>query len=291
MRSLGWALSCSARQLRQEGGRSLLALPLRLEPRHQGVADRDDDRPADGEQAGVEQGQACADGQPRAAAHIRYPLPITVSISGGSPSLRRSRVIVTETMLLNGSTFGVPHVLEQLLRADHGAVGGQQHLQDPELLAGERERPRAAAGAVSRAVDRQVAAPQDRRRGRRPARERPHARDELGEHERLAEVVVRPQLQAVHPVLDLGGGGEHEDPRTGAGERPAHLVTMHHRQVAVEHDHVIGRPRGGLQCRRAVENGVHGHPRLTQPLSDPAGKRRMVLDHQHPHPPSMRRST
>ena len=75
-----------------------------------------------------------------AAAHIRYPLPTTVSISGGSPSLRRSRVIVTETMLLNGSTFGVPDVLEQFLGADQGAVGGQQHLQDPELLAGQRER-------------------------------------------------------------------------------------------------------------------------------------------------------
>src|SRR6266542_2023931 len=89
---------------REETGGSLLALPLRLQPRHQDVADRHNDRPTRGEQAGVEQGQSCANGQPRAATHIRYPLPITVSISGGSPSFRRSRVIVTETMLLNGST-------------------------------------------------------------------------------------------------------------------------------------------------------------------------------------------
>src|SRR5579864_9025906 len=94
--------------LREEGGgsaargRRLLALPRRPQLRHQGVADRHDDCPADGEQAGIQQGQPCPDGQPRAD-HIRYPLPTTVSISGGSPSLRRSRVIVTETMLLNGS--------------------------------------------------------------------------------------------------------------------------------------------------------------------------------------------
>jgi hypothetical protein len=30
-------------------------------------------------------------------------------------------------------------------------------------------------------------------------------------------------------------------------------------------------------------NDVRGDPDLTQPLSDPAGKRGMVLDHQHPH--------
>jgi hypothetical protein len=37
-------------------------------------------------------------------------------------------------------------------------------------------------------------------------------------------------------------------------------------------------------------HGVHGHPGLAQPLSDPLRKRRMVLDHQHPHPSMMRRA-
>ena len=276
---------------RQEAGRSLLALPLRLQPRHQDVADCHDDRPAHGEQAGVEQGQSGADGQPRAAAHIRYPLPITVSISGGSPSLRRSRVIVTETMLLNGST-SASHTCSSsssALTTAPSAASSISRIPNSLRVRDSGREPRLAR-CRARSTVRSPRA-QDRRRGRRPARERPHAGDELGEHERLAEVVVRAQLQAVDPVIDLRGGGEHEDPRAGAGERPAHLVTVHHRQVAVEHDHVIGRLRGGLQCRRAVVHGVDGHPRLTQPLSDPAGKRRMVLDHQHPHPPSMRRST
>src|SRR5580658_10310437 len=86
------------------GGRRLLTLPRHAYSRHQGVADRHDDRPAHGEQAAVQQGQPGPNGQPRAS-HIRYPLPTTVSIRGGSPSLRRSRVIVTETMLLNGSAW------------------------------------------------------------------------------------------------------------------------------------------------------------------------------------------
>src|SRR5579863_3017770 len=71
---------------------------------HEDVADRDDDRTAHGEEAGVQKGQPGPDGRPRAP-HIRYPLPTTVSISGGAPSFRRSRVIVTATMLLNGSAL------------------------------------------------------------------------------------------------------------------------------------------------------------------------------------------
>jgi len=58
---------------------------------------------------------------------------------------------------------------------------------------------------------------------------------------------------------------------------------VHDRQVAVEHDHVIGRLCGGVQCCSAVVDDVRGHPGLAQPLRDPAGKRRVVLDHQHPH--------
>ena len=36
---------------------------------------------------------------------IRYPTPMVVSISWGSPSLRRSRPMVTATVLVNGSAF------------------------------------------------------------------------------------------------------------------------------------------------------------------------------------------
>ena len=103
-----------------------------------------------------------------------------------------------------------------------------------------------------------------------PAGSAPDPGDELGEDEWLAEVVVCAELQPVNPVLDLGGGGEHEDPGAGAGEGPTHLVTVHDRQVAVEHDDVICRLRGRLEGGRAVVHRVHGHPRLTQSLSDPA---------------------
>ena len=64
-----------------------------------------------------------------------------------------------------------------------------------------------------------------------------------------------------------------------AGQRAAHPVTVHYRQVAIQHDHVIGRLRSGVQRRRAVMHGVHGHAGLAQSLGDPPGQRRMVLGH------------
>ena len=70
----------------------------------------------------------------------------------------------------------------------------------------------------------------------------------------------------------------------------ADTVAMHGRQVSVEDDDVVVGGGRALQRCRAVVHGVHGHPGLAQPLSDPAGQRRMVLDHQHPHPASMRRT-
>jgi hypothetical protein len=45
----------------------------------------------------------------------------------------------------------------------------------------------------------------------------------------------------------------------------------------------------GDRVCRTVMHGVHGHPRLAQPLSDPVGQRRVVLGYQHPHPAIMRR--
>jgi hypothetical protein len=118
---------------------------------------------------------------------------------------------------------------------------------------------------------------------RAPARERAHARDELRKHERLAQIIVRAQVQAIDPVLDLHRSGEHEDPRPAAGKRSTHLAPGNDRQVTVEHDHVICGLRGGLHCGGAVVHGVDRQPGLTESLRDPTRKGRMILDHQHPH--------
>jgi hypothetical protein len=63
---LGPALCQEAADVAASGCR-LLVLPGSTQPRYLHVADHHHDRPARGEQAGVQQGQPRPDGQPRAA--------------------------------------------------------------------------------------------------------------------------------------------------------------------------------------------------------------------------------
>ena len=166
-------------------------------------------------------------------------------------------------MLLNGSACRVPHVFEQLLGADRCAVRAGQALQHAELLAGQGQRDAGAAGAVPRAIDHQVAPLHDRGRAGSASAQGADARDQLVEGERLAEVVVRAQLQPVDPILDVGGRGEHQDAagRAVAHQLAADLVAVHGRQVAVEHDHVVVGAGRALQGCRAVVDHVDGETR------------------------------
>jgi len=111
------------------------------------------------------------------------------------------------------------------------------------------------------------------------------ARDQLVEGERLAEVVVRAQLQPVDPILDVGGRGEHQDAagRAVAHQPAADPVAVHGRQVAVEHDHVVVGAGCALQGCRAVVDHVHGETRVAQALADPVGQRDVIFHNQHPH--------
>ena len=69
----------------------------------------------------------------------------------------------------------VPHPLEQLLGADDATVGGHQHLEHAELLAGEVQVAPGADGHPAPGVERDVGPLEHRRDGRGELR-RPRAR-------------------------------------------------------------------------------------------------------------------
>ncbi len=82
---------------------------------------------------------------------------------------------------------------------------------------------------------------------------------QLGERERLGQVVVRAQLQAEHPVEFGRLGGEHQDRRRAAlgAQRLADLQPVHARHHQVEHQQVGRRFELARQRLRAVANGRH----------------------------------
>ena len=179
----------------------------------------------------------------------------------------------------------VPHPFQQLLGADHRAVGGHQHLQHTEFLAGQRDQLPVPAGPAPGPVKSQLTAVQHRRGGRCPAAEGIDPRDQLREVERLGQVVIRAEVQSVDPVIGLAGRGQHQDPGAtwAPGQPCADIVPVHRRQVAVEHDDVV-RPEPGLvQPGRAVADHVHGDALVTQAGGDGLRHHLVVLHDQHPH--------
>jgi hypothetical protein len=74
---------------------------------------------------------------------------------------------------------------------------------------------------------------------------------QLGERERLGEIVVGAEAETRDPLVHRVGGGEHEDSgqRVRLHDGGAHAVAGHHRDVAVEHDVVV-------VDRQALQGGV-----------------------------------
>ena len=122
---------------------------------------------------------------------------------GGSPSLRRSRLIVTFTTAENGSTASSQARASSSSGDTTVPARGEQQFEHGELLGGQIEPPAGAVGDPPARVERQIAAAHHRRERRLGApRERADPRDQLGEGERLGQVVVGAQAEPGDAILD-----------------------------------------------------------------------------------------
>ena len=138
---------------------------------------------------------------------------------------------------------------------------------------------------MPRAIDHQVAPLHDRGRAGSAPPQGADARDQLVEGERLAEVVIRAQLQPVDPIIDVRGRGEHQDAagRAVAHQPAADPVAVHGRQVTIEHDHVVLSTCRALQSCRPVVDHVDREPGIAQTLADPIGQHNVILHDQDSH--------
>ena len=115
--------------------------------------------------------------------------------------------------------------------------------------------------------------------------QRPHPGDQLSERERLAQVVVGTEPEALDPVGDVGRRGQHQHPhaRPGGDEFLAQLVAVHPGEVAIEDDHVVVIDADPLLPGEAVVGDVDRHPLAAQADPYVIGQPLLVLDDQDSH--------
>ena len=166
-----------------------------------------------------------------------------------------------------GVVAAVDHV-EELVAGEDPAAGLEEDLEQPELDAGQRDRPAIAGDLVAVGIEDEVgvaeagggcggAGPRSARSAARAGRsleDPPDADDELGGAERLREVVVGAVLETGDAVDGRAAGRQHEDRDVAVG-LPADRADD---GAAVElGEHEVEDDQGGIVV---LDRGQRGRP-------------------------------
>ena len=132
-----------------------------------------------------------------------------------------------------------------------------------------------------------------RRRASRAAaaQHRGDAGGELGQLDRLAQVVVGADLEPDHPVDEVAGAGQDHDAGVEpAAQRPRQLEPVLPRQAEVEHEEVRAGAAGQERLERhAVGGGEHLVPGLAEKVDEHLADVPLVVDDgdaRHVQPPA-----
>ena len=108
---------------------------------------------------------------------------------------------------------------------------------------------------------------------------------ELGERERLRDVVVGPHVESPNPVADPVPSGEHQHraPPSRLAQPPADLEPVEIGQHDVEDDHVIGVLGREPHRLASVTRDVDRVALLLEPALEEARHLRLVLHDEHAH--------
>ena len=121
-----------------------------------------------------------------------------------------------------------------------------------------------------------------------PTRQRPQARHELRDGERLGQIIVG---ACIEPADSIGEGTpraehQHRSPPAVRPKAAADLPTVQVGQPEVEHDEIVLVHRESLEGRRRRAGRVSSPRGLAERPAEEVGKLRLVLDQEYAHPGS-----
>src|SRR5208337_3343144 len=163
----------------------------------------------------------------------------------------------------------------------------KQVLEQRELLGSEFDGFASSVHGVALHVELEVGEGQSTAPGLVQAApcDRPNASQELGERERLWQVIVRPEVQPLHSVRHLTPRRKKErgclDP--GVAQLTEQIESVPLRQHHVEQQKVVGPAYRSLKTRLAIRGDVDDKAVLSQTFVNVFARNRVILDVQNLH--------
>src|SRR4051794_12613229 len=154
-------------------------------------------------------------------------------------------------------------------------------LEDQELQPGQRQRPAADVGLHAPEVQPEVPGP-DHLAGRVAAELVADPGDQLGERERLGQVVAGTEVEAVHLEPHLGEARQHQDRLLGpvAQQLPEHVAAVHAGHQQVKDDQVIGIRERSPQSVWAAARQLDRQALRRQRAAQARAYRLLIVDEQ-----------
>src|SRR3954451_13971507 len=179
-----------------------------------------------------------------------------------------------------------PDLVEQLLAADHQALVAHEVFEQLELALGEVDLAIAARDLVRVGVEREIADPQGRHPARRAApQQRPQPGEQLLAFERLDQVVVGADVEALDAGLQRVPRGEHQDRGVVAvvAQALGDVDAVQPWQAKVEHDDVRQERMGLIEAAHAIRGELDLIALQAQRALQNLGDLLIVLDDEHAH--------
>ena len=175
-----------------------------------------------------------------------------------------------------------PDLGEQLVLGENQSALADEVGKQSQLGRGQLERRTCARGEAGLLVDDDVAGFDRRAEAPRSPQHGAHAGEQLFERERLDQVVVGSEFEAVQPILDRVARGQEDDRQiTGGAQRSRQLEAVAARKEHIEHGQIGGGGEDQVGIGIVGEAG-DGDPFAPERALDRLADGLLVLDEHHP---------